>query len=106
MTMSIRISKTAERCISFARFCIKHDLRPGDAAELVALADTMFRAWERSCNEDSDTVQANRVKTSDAFQAKAEQLGFGVEYYGPRPTLQRIDGDGVTRDYDLPSFSI
>lgn len=70
--------------VAFAKFCKGHVVEPYDLAELVTLARQAFTAGEREAN---GSRSADRERT--AFEVKAVEMRFGVEWNGLYPTLKR-----------------
>lgn len=76
MTKSIRLSKSMEAHVAFARFCANHKLDPRDVAELMTLAERDFHANERHCNEGTDATAKASDKTGARVTEKARAMGF------------------------------
>lgn len=90
--MVARRSRTLEACVVFARWVQEQRVNYLDLAELLQLARAAFKAGERECN-----TGRSADKQREAFEAKAGEMGFGVQWPGLWPTLKR---DG--RDIYLP----
>lgn len=93
-----RINNRLVDAITFARFCIGHKIEPADAAELVALARSAFRAGERETSDYQLSATRRAANACKAFERKAESLGFKVDWPGLWPRL--IGKNGHT--YNVP----
>lgn len=92
-----RPSDKMARLIGFARWCARHGVEPFDAAELVALAQKAKRAGENHCNlgdRNGGKYERANDRAQERFEEKAKAMGFGVQWPGLWPTLQR-DGQNV-----------
>ncbi len=87
----VKLRKSLEQCIFFAKFCMLHKCEPIDLAELITLTDKSKQAWERG----NDKAEHEITKE---IRRLAWRMGFEVYWAGLYPTLRK---DGY--DYYLPS---
>lgn len=75
-----------ESCVSFAKFCILHNLLPYDLAKLCELADRCHSLAVRKLN-DSTRSSRGLHKARSAFEEAARDMGFNTVWEGLDPTL-------------------
>lgn len=86
-------SNSLAACVCFARWCNKHNVDPGTAADLVVLARRAFTAGERECNTGkSADRQRNRV------EELAATLGLSTSWPGLSPMFKTKD----RQEFHLP----
>jgi hypothetical protein len=73
--------------VHFARTAIKYGIEPYPLAELITLAMRRASAWAADNNNRTNKEPAARAK----FEAKAEELGFRVEWPALYPALFKGD---------------
>jgi hypothetical protein len=82
-------------CVHFARFAHEHGIDPLTLGELVQLARRAFSAGVAYCNRPG--TDKARDRAYERFEAKAKELGFGVQWGGLWPSLTK-----GTRTISLP----
>lgn len=80
----MRLSKSFECKVRFARFAVEHKVDPLDLAELLTLASRAFSAGETEANTGKSADKAR-----ERFEAKAKSMGFGTSWPGLLPMLTR-----------------
>ncbi len=95
----MRLPKSLSNAVMFARWCQENAMDPPAAARLVVLARRAFRAAELACSQNRPGLDERDEAATNRFKAAAAELGYGVQWSGLWPTLQR---DG--RNVYLPSM--
>jgi len=89
----MKLSKTLESAVCFAKFCSLHNLEPRDVAELMKLASDHANA--QTAEHNSARSQQRSERLSNQVDEKAQAMGLPKPYYaGLMPTF-RIDGHDV-----------
>lgn len=77
------------RCVSFARWCIREKVTPGDAAHLIKLARAAKSAGERHANAGTDATHKSELTRAELFEKAAAKLGYSTSWPGLWPVLRK-----------------